>query len=209
MDQRGELFAGRIGIIGLAIALAMVARSAAFAQQKPIPIDAASTPGAASAQNIINKPGSYVLNKNITNNSKNGAVSLMINASNVTIDLQGFVLSAGSGSSTGAAIATGSAVSNVVIRNGIITGFTGAAIALGNNSSVSAVTATGNGSGIACGIGCLVSGNVIQGNAGLGLSFADATSGYVGNILLNNNNGGAQISGGTSLQQNVCNGTPC
>jgi hypothetical protein len=207
MDQRGELFSSRIATIGLAVALAMVARTAAFAQQKPIPIDAASAPAAAKAQNVISKPGSYILNKNITNTSKNGAISLMITASNVTIDLQGFVISA-TGSNSGAAISA-VGTSNVVVRNGIITGFDGAAIILGNNSNVTSITATGNGSGITCGSGCLVSNCIVQGNTGLGMTFVDTTSGYAGDILLDNNSGGDQVSGGTSLHQNICNGTTC
>ena len=49
------------------------------------------------------------------------------------------------------------------------------------------------------------------GKPGTGLTFSDATSGYLGNILQGNSGNTVgntgQVSGGTSLNQNVCNGT--
>jgi hypothetical protein len=212
MSIRGRFLSRCFARLVFSIAMLVVGSAASFAQSKPIPIEAASSAAAASkAQSVINKPGSYVLNKNITNTSKNGQDSLDITVSNVTVDLQGFVISA-TGSNTGVAInATGQ--SNVIIRNGIITGFDGAAIVLGNNGNVSAITATQNGSGITCGSGCLVSNSILQGNLGLGLTFSDTTSGYLGNILQGNNGNNVgntgQVSGGTSLNQNVCNGAAC
>jgi hypothetical protein len=207
IDKR--LLSKRFASIGSAIALMLLTGVPSFAQRQPIPIETGtSAPGAApKAQNVISKPGSYVLNKNITNTSKNGQDSVAVTASNVTIDLQGFVISA-TGSNTGAGInATGQ--TNVTVRNGIISGFTGPAMIMGDNSNISSVTATGNGSGITCGSGCLVSNSIIQGNIGLGLTFTDTTSGYVGDILQGNNSGGAQVLGGTSLKQNVCDGVAC
>lgn len=212
MSTHGRFLSGRFAGLAFSMAIVVVSSAAGFAQSKPIPIEAASSAAAASkAQSIISKPGSYILNKNITNTSKNGQDSVAVTASNVTIDLQGFVISA-TGSSTGAGInATGQ--SNVVIRNGIITGFDGPAIVMGNNGSVSAITATANGSGITCGSGCLVANSILQGNLGTGLTFSDATSGYLGNILQGNSGNTVgntgQVSGGTSLNQNVCNGTTC
>ena len=83
--------------------------------------------------------------------------------------------------------------SNVVIRNGIIMGFGGAAIVTGimptfphnrfgqferagagasiqagNGSQIVSNTVTGSGSGISCGIGCVARDNIIQGNTGVG-----------------------------------------
>jgi hypothetical protein len=207
MIHRSEFFS-RIGTGWAVIAVAIFTSTPILAQQKPIVIELnAATATTAKPQTTISKSGSYILNKNITNTSKNGQDSVAVTASNVTIDLQGFVISA-TGSNTGAGInATGQ--SNVVIRNGIITGFTGPAMILGNNSNISAITATENGSGITCVSGCLVSNSIIQGNTGPGLTFSDTTSGYVGNILQDNNGGGAQVSGGTSLKQNVCDGAAC
>jgi len=207
MSNRGAFLFHRIAMLAPSFVVAMFLGAPVFAQQKPMVIEPnLSASGAIKAITVINKSGSYILNRNIVDN-RAGFDGVAVTASNVTIDLEGFTLSSTLSTTGNGFNATGQ--SNVVIRNGIITGFGGAAIIVGNSGSVSAITATLNGSGISCGIGCLASGNVIQGNTGLGLNFADNTSGYVGNILQGNNNGGAQISSGTSLNQNVCNGTAC
>jgi hypothetical protein len=208
MNHRRNLFLHRMTIVCGSMLLAIFTSAPIFAQQKPMVIDTASS--TVKAQTIINKPGSYILNKNITNGQANKA-SVAVTASNVTIDLQGFVISSTVATNAAAIDATGQ--SNVVIRNGTITGFAGPAIIAGNNASISAITATGNGSGFTCGTGCLVSNNVISGNTGAGLIFADTTSGYLGNVLQNNNGNSVgaagQVTGGTSLNQNLCNGTVC
>ncbi len=213
MSKRGAFFFRRIAMLSSSLMVAMFISGPVFAQQKAmvIEVNGSAAAGAVKPQSTISKPGSYVLNKNIVNSSKNGADSVLVTASNVTIDLQGFTIML-TVSTTGNGInATGQ--SNVVIRNGIIMGFGGAAIVTGNNGSISAITATGNGSGITCGIGCLASGNILQGNTGFGLTFSDPTSGYLGNVMQGNSGNtvgtGGQVSGGTSLNQNVCNGTAC
>jgi hypothetical protein len=208
----GEIFIPRLAILGASLAATIFVSAPAFAQQKPIVIEVSgSSASTAKPQTTISKSGSYILNRNVVNSSKNGADSVLVTASNVTIDLEGFSIMS-TASTTGNGInATGQ--SNVVIRNGIISGFGGAAIVTGNNGSIAAITASGNGSGITCGIGCLASGNVIQGNGGFGLTFSDPTSGYVGNVMQGNSGNtvgaGGQVSGGTSLNQNLCNSTPC
>lgn len=203
-----SLFLVRLGII----CGAMFYTAASFAEQKPIALEVVPAASSVAAQSTITKPGSYVLTRNITNNSSKGANSVLIKSSNVTIDLQGFVISA-TGSATGGGILIDpqapSPITNVVIRNGIITGFQGAGVSAGTGARISGLNVTNNGSGISCGTGCVVRDNVIQGNAGAGIIFSDATGGYLGNILQGNNGGGAQVVNGTSLQQNLCNGTPC
>ena len=102
----------------------------------------------------------------------------------------------------------------MIIQNGIITGFTGAAILAGQTATISGITATANETGITCGIGCLVQDNTIQGNSGEGLTFTDSTGGYINNILQGNDGmtGGGpagQVTGGTNLGQNLCNGVLC
>ncbi len=157
-----------------------------------------------------------MLNRNITNGSASGANSVLIKSSNVTIDLQGFIISA-TGSATGGGIVIDPQnpnITNVVIRNGTITGFDGAGVLAGAGARISGlITATGNGSGISCGTGCVVRDSVIQGNTGAGITFSDATGGYLGNVLQNNggnsSGAGGQVSGGTSLGQNLCNGVAC
>lgn len=77
-----------------------------------IPIAASSIPV------TIGAPGSYVLAGNIAVSTSNG---ITINASNVTLDLNGFTVS--STATTGNGVSTGGSLSRIVVRNGTITGF--------------------------------------------------------------------------------------
>jgi hypothetical protein len=168
----------------------------------------------ASAQTKINgidpfpkklkKSGSYLQTSNVmVKNTSDTAV--LITASNVTLDLQGFTI-AGPGSGTGVGI-DASGFSNVTIENGIITGMGGAGMKLGPNCIVRNVQVLSNGGdGIDCGPSCLVSNSVISSNLGAGLNFTDATSGYVSDVLSGN---GSTITNGTNLGANVCNGSTC
>ena len=62
------------------------------------------------------------------------------------------------------------------------------------------------GIGIVCtGSGCLISGNTILNNTD-GIDAFQATTGYSGNVLNNTNN---NVSGGTSLGNNLCGGRIC
>jgi hypothetical protein len=180
------------------------------AQQKAIVIGPNAISPSAKALTVLSRPGSYVLARNIVN-SRAGVDSVDVTASNVTIDLQGFTIMS-TNSSTGAGInCTGQ--TDVVIRNGTISGHGGTAIIGGNATNISGIIASGNGIGISCGAACLVSNNVVQGNTGKGMIFLDTTSGFLGNVMQGNdsNTSGAtgQVSGGTSLGQNLCNGTTC
>jgi parallel beta-helix repeat protein len=65
--------------------------------------------------------------------------------------------------------------------------------------------------GIFCsGSSCLVSGNTINNNSGVGIYAADSTSGYAGNVLYDDDGttkaGGGCVIGGVSLGNNLCNG---
>ncbi len=86
----------------------------------------------------ISSSGSYFLTKNLSVASANG---ITINATNVDLDLRGFTISSTVGSGT-SAIALGSLVDNVTIKNGRISGGTGY-----NGSTFS-------GGGFAIGIDC-------------------------------------------------------
>ncbi len=237
MTRYSNLAGMRIAMVCASIALAVLAAEPIFAQQKPIVVDV-SSPGAAAvkAQTVINKSGSYILSGNIVNKRANAA-SVSITASNVTLNLQGFSITS-TVASNAAAIDSGAA-SNVVITNGIISGFGGPAILAGTATTISGITATGNstlggsptiqagngsqifnntvagggGSGISCATGCLVRGNTVQANTSFGLIFSDTTGGYLGNILQGNDGNtvgtAGQVSGGASLSQNLCNGISC
>ena len=221
------------------LAIAIFVGTPAWAQRKPIPIQPSSESVAAATKaiTILRAPGSYVLVRNIVDN-RAGFDAVEVTASDVTIDMQGFSIIGSSGTGIGIN-ATG--VSNVVIRDGIITGMGGGAIVTGANANISGVTASGNSTtgltnppsiqagngsnisnntvttgatgGISCAEACLVRGNVLQSNAGVGITLTDVTSGYSGNILQGNdgNTVGStgQILGGTSIGPSVCNGTSC
>jgi parallel beta-helix repeat protein len=79
--------------------------------------------------------------------------------------------------------------------------------------TISGNTASGNQTdGIHCGSadsgpsGCLISNNTITSNTVNGIFAFDASTGYSGNVLSGN---GTPHSGGTSLGNNLCNGTVC
>jgi parallel beta-helix repeat protein len=80
-------------------------------------------------------------------------------------------------------------------------------IGAGIGSTISGNSVYSNsGSGIYCnGGGCLISNNTIDNNNPDGIN-ADSTTGYGGNVL---NNNGTNVSAGTSMKNNVCNGALC
>jgi hypothetical protein len=211
MNRNSENFSGRSLMVYVAIAVAIFANSAAYAQR--VALEPATAVGAAAtkAMTVITKPGSYVLSRNLTV-TRSGIDGVLINSSNVTLNLQGFVITGNSNADNGIEVAAG--VNNVVIADGIITGFGGAGVLAGQGTNISALTVQGNGTGITCGIGSLVQSNIIQGNTGIGLTISDATGGYLGNIFqMNNQNtspgASGQVTGGTSLGHNLCNGLAC
>jgi len=140
-------------------------------------------------------------------------------ASDVSIDLNGFRILGhipfALASGTIGINATFSGVNNVSVRNGTVALFGVTNVALGDDGVVENVRTYGaTGDGIDCGKGCLIKGNVIYGNGSLGLSLGGPTAGYLQNVLSDNDGitapgAGGQISGGTSLGQNLCNGAVC
>jgi parallel beta-helix repeat protein len=78
---------------------------------------------------------------------------------------------------------------------------------LGSGCKISGNTAVSNVTfGIYCpGSGCLISGNTILNN-GFGISTADSSSGFAGNVLKNKT---GDHSGATSLGGNLCSGSVC
>src|ERR1700730_10052001 len=105
MSHAGKDFHGRSIFVCASIIVAIFSATPLFAQQKPIVI----TPDATSvrALSVISRSGSYVLSRNIVNNSRNGADAVQVTAPDVVIDLSGFTI-AGTGSNTGTGInATG------------------------------------------------------------------------------------------------------
>lgn len=80
-------------------------------------INATNTPGASSAMFVISQPGSYYLTGDVNvDASKSG---ILVQASNVTIDLNGFTIKGVAGSMTGI---LGTTKDRVKVRNGRIVG---------------------------------------------------------------------------------------
>jgi parallel beta-helix repeat protein len=175
-----------------------------------IAINATNTPGNASALFVISLPGSYYLTGNITGVSgKNGIV---INAENVSLDLNGFALIGVSGASSG--VLTNPNIRNVRVHDGTIRSwpvygvlaFTSpngvlerlrildcgaAGVFMGDGSVVKDCLLRGNAdAGIYARVGSLITGCTVENNAGLGMG-VDADCHIVGCTV--RSNGGAGI----------------
>jgi parallel beta-helix repeat protein len=87
----------------------------------------------------------------------------------------------------------------------------GISLSNGHGALVTGNTVTSNtsaGIGLS-GAGGLVERNTIVGNTGVGIAVS-ATTGFGGNVITGNNNGGSQTSGGVQIGSNVCgNDTVC
>jgi hypothetical protein len=156
----------------------------------------------------ITKSGSYFLGGNLAVTTKT-TTAIIVNASNVTINLNGFTISGLGASATSGIGINASAATGVIIANGIITGYGGDGILLGSNSTVENMQIYNNGGdGVDCATStaCYVTGSVISGNRGIGLDFSDKSSGYLNNVL---NNNATDVNGGTNLGGNVCTGSSC
>jgi parallel beta-helix repeat protein len=189
-------------------------------------INATNTPGDASATFKISKPGSYYLTGNI--DAVVDADAIAIEAGDVTVDLMGFALVGGSGSTGGSGILIGD-VSNVEIRNGTIRGFglfgirqpfntakthriIGVRIAsnghsgvhlLGEGHTIRDCTAEGNGkSGIIASIGTTMIGNTALNNVEAGI-FAGFGSTVTGNTARSNGQLGIFAGTGSTVTGNT------
>jgi hypothetical protein len=112
----------RSRIFALAVLISCFTAAAAFAQCKPI----------SSLPVTINTAGTWCLSSDLTNYY--GGAAIVINTSNVTIDLNGFRLTSGGGNGYG--ISSTGANNNLVIRNGQISaGYRGIMIEPSSGSS--------------------------------------------------------------------------
>ena len=192
-------FGNLIVCFGLTLIMLGVSLDAAHAQTK---IVQQLHPGTQR----ITKSGSYFLGTNINSTLTVGAL-IMVQANNVTLNLNGFTIKGPGTAGTGSGgIVVGPGFTGITIVNGTITGIAGTAISLNGSSTVSGMQIINNsGGGIACASSaCEVTNSVITGNVGTGLSFSDTTSGYGLDVISGN---GATVVNGTSLGNNVCNGS--
>ena len=144
----------------------------------------------------ISRPGSYRLSSNL--NVPADAAGIVIFASGVTIDLNGFQM-IGSGAGTG--ISALQARRAVVVRNGSVTNFERGIDIKGMGSEVRDVIAFGNVSvALEIGPGALVSGNRAFGN-GAGIR-VESSSIVTGNAVLFNAGFGLRVGDGSVIRGN-------
>ena len=123
----------------------------------------------------ISSPGSYYLTGNVSITSGSSTNGITVNASNVTIDLNGFDF-AGSGASSGTGIFIGGGVSNVTIGNGTIRNWGSHGINGSGNSKVRAEklrVISNGGNGIVTGGTAEVLNCVAESNVGIGIKCMD------------------------------------
>ena len=95
-----------------------------------VPVNAQNTPGDADSAFRISSPGSYFLTSNLYIASLGaGKSAIEIAASGVTLDLNGFTVD-GAGATSQLSGITCAAVSGITIRNGTVTTWQGAGVAL-------------------------------------------------------------------------------
>src|SRR5262249_53879685 len=113
---------------------------------------------------VINQPGSYQLIGNLT--VANGASAIQINASNVTLDLNGFTVQGDGGGFVSGINSSNASQRNITIRNGVVRGFSSDGVKLvGGGNVISDVKVEGNGiNGIDVFQGSLVEHCVATGN---------------------------------------------
>jgi hypothetical protein len=139
---------------------------------------------------VITQPGSYRLTGNL--NPPAGTDAIDINASNVTLDLNGFSIIGAGGSGGNGIVGTGG---QVTVRNGTVSGMGGNGISLGSNAIVADVHVVGNGGdGIVTGTAGQVRHSSVSNNAGVGILLNGSGGAAIENIVNNNGGYGLQMS---------------
>jgi parallel beta-helix repeat protein len=132
------------------------------------PVDAAHTPGDASDQFIINRPGSYYLTTNILGVSSMRGIN--VEANDVTLDLNGFSLLGVAGAFDGIFISNSFA--NIAIRSGTINGWTSAfgIRSFAGELTLERLTISANEYGVDCaGSNSIIRDCIVSGNSRAGI----------------------------------------
>lgn len=122
----------------------------------------------------ISTPGSYVLTSNITGVS--GQHGIIIDADDVTLDLNGFTLIGVPGSLDGVTVPV-SLTTNLAVRNGTVRDWGGDGVDASNaqNSQLENLRVSGNGGdGLRGGDGCIVRNCTAEDNSGDGIRLSEA-----------------------------------
>lgn len=182
--------------------------------QPRIPVDVVHTPGNSSTEFLIATPGSYYLTTNIIGVSTEYGIE--ITASDVTLDLNGFSMIGPATANSGIIVFSG--VTNTVIRNGIINGWSSVnedIFSEANNVTIENMSVSGAGYGIAClGLGgairnCTVSLNVEYGIYVAGPGYLVYGNSCFGDNTVNEANGGAIFINGSNnrIENNFVTGS--
>jgi len=193
-----------------------------------IPIDALHTPGDVSSAYIISNSGSYYLTTNL-NNAIGKSYMITIMANNVTVDLGGFSLLGNSTTFYG--IAVPNFQTNVIVRNGFVSGFASYGVYCANvyYGGFNHLTVSQNNyAGLACGRkgliqDCLAVGNVMDGfyvfgysmvqncvatdNNATGIHVLESGSRIEGNHVVHNGIGVKVDAGGNLIIRNSATGS--
>jgi parallel beta-helix repeat protein len=143
----------------------------------------------------INQPGSYYLTGNLNGAGGNG---ITIIANNVTLDLMGFALVGGPGTTDGVNVSVN--VTNITIRNGSISRWGGMGVDADTafNSQISDVRSSHNGSrGIYLAGGGIISGCTAQGNGTEGIRGQNGTT--ISGCSSSANNDGVFVGAGSTV----------
>lgn len=186
-----------------------------------IAVNATNTPPSGQYKVQISKPGSYYLTADVVGGA--GEYGILINASNVTLDLNGFSIIGSAGSFSG--VSCSAPQSNITITNGIVrnwgsvglfvdnvsagryTDLTvasngGSGLRVGSDSRVERCIVRSNGSigqsGIFAGIRTVVAECTATGSGGAGIQLSNDCSAYRCQTT-NNNGAGIQAASGSTI----------
>jgi parallel beta-helix repeat protein len=158
------------------------------------PVDATHTPGNGTVEFAITNAGSYYLTTNLFGVSGNGGIGIYTN--NVTLDLDGFSLQGGSAGLVGVQAFSGT--TNVIVRNGLISGWNGDGIYfLADNGTLQNLSVTANGSsGLAVANVCKIKNCTVSDNQGNGITVVANDCLISDNVCNENNQSNINTDGG-------------
>jgi hypothetical protein len=150
---------------------------------------------------VLNQSGSYVLTSSLI--VKTCADAMDINASDVTIDLNGMEI-VGGGTNCGSGVGINAQGGHLItINDGKVAQFGSSGIVLGHSSTVHDVRVFANGfHGIVCADGCQIFNNVVNNNKSFGIDVPG--SGRVSNNVVQfNGNAGIRVGDFSLVEENT------
>lgn len=152
----------------------------------------------------ITQSGSYVLTSDLF--PPDSTTAIHSQASNVTIDLNGFGIHGPGGGPGGHGVF---GPSRVTVKNGVIKDMGGNGVLLGNRGLIEGVTISSNqGDGIGTGASSFVRRSRVEFNDGNELNLT-SDSVYQDSLIQNGTSGGFAVIGAVSTGGSICDGEPC